>query len=346
MSKDKQSAGDSVTSSSATQTGNAIAPQAAPAGLYPCALPLRAGHLPLRELIELYMSAYSGRDPSRIYRLTWWQAQLGDLQLLQLSDDDIHDALDALANQPARYYAGQDASGNPIHKAKRRPLSPASINRYAASLAAVITWAIKRRIAPKGYVHPCRTIERRTEHNERVRFLSDEERQRLLQACRESRWPMLYLLVLMAMTSGARKGELLALHWQDLDLDRGLAHCGRTKNGDRKTLALVPAVIEECRKFLPAKGAALLFASQRVPQAPFAFEQRWREALAKAKLRNFRFHDLRHTCASMLAQSGATLLEIAEVLGHRQLQVTKRYSHLTTGHKSALVNRVWGELTL
>jgi integrase len=61
-----------------------------------------------------------------------------------------------------------------------------------------------------------------------------------------------------------------------------------------------------------------------------------------ARIRNFRFHDLRHSCASMLAQSGATLLEIGDLPGHRQLQMTKRYSHLASGHKSALVNRVLG----
>ena len=61
-------------------------------------------------------------------------------------------------------------------------------------------------------------------------------------------------------------------------------------------------------------------------------------------MRNFTFHSLRHSCASMLAWNGATLLEIADVLGHRQLQMTKRYAHLATGHKAALVNRVMGDL--
>jgi integrase len=302
---------------------------------------MRAGGLPVADLIDLYMAHYAGRDGTRLQRLTWWSARLGTLALQDVSDDDVHAALEALARQPSTYFAGRDAAGKPIYKARRQALSPATINRYNASIAAVFTWAIKQRIAPKGWIHPCRSVARRTENNEKIRFLSDDERVRLLDACRQSRWPRLYLLVLMAITTGARKSELLALRWQDVDLVRGLAHCGHTKNGDAKALPLLPAVVAALQRFVAAPGA-LVFPSSRDPALPYAFEARWAQALKAARVRNFRFHDLRHTCASMLAQNGATLLEIGDVLGHRQLAMTKRYSHLTTGHKAALVNRVLG----
>ena len=234
----------------AAQTG--LTTSAALAG----GLPLRAGTILLHELINFYMERYDGRDCTRVQRLSWWSAQVGHIQLQYLSDDEVHAALEALASQPSRFYAGKDAG---IYKAKRKPLSPASINRYAASLAAVITWAIKKRIAPKGYIHPCRTIERRREDNERVRFLSDDERSRLLQACQASRWPKLYLLVMMALTTGARKGELLGLRWRDVDLTRRLALCANTKNDDPKSLALTPAVVELLREH-EGKEDELVFA--------------------------------------------------------------------------------------
>lgn len=305
------------------------------------ALPLRAAQLAIGDLIDLYMAHYAGRDETRLQRLTWWKARLGQLALQDLTDDHVHAAVEDLATQHSRYYAGKDADGRPIHRSKRKPLSPATLNRYAASLAAVITWSIKKRIAPKGYVHPVRTIERRPEHNERTRFLDDAECRRLLEACRASSWPRLYVLVLMALTTGARKGELAGLTWRDVDLERAEASVRRTKNGDPRVLPLVPAVVEQLQRF-KAGDSSLVFRSPADPDRVFTFEPKYLEALRAARIKGATFHTLRHSAASMLARNGATLLEIGDLLGHRQLQMTKRYSHLATSHKAALVNRVLG----
>jgi len=304
---------------------------------------MRVGSIAMADLIDLYMTHYAGRDDTRVQRLGWWSVQVGSVALQDLSDDHVHAALEALATQSSRYFAGKDADDKPIYKAKKKALAPATINRYAASLAAVITWSIKRRIAPKGYVHPCRSIERKPEHNEKTRFLSDAERERLLAQCKASTWPRLYALVLMALTTGARKGELLGLKWSDIDFDRSEATVGVTKNGDPRVLPLVPAVLEELAKF-KAGPTVFVFESPRRKGQPFAFELLFKSALAAAKIRGVTFHTLRHSCASILAKNGATLLEIADLLGHRQLQMTKRYSHLATSHKTALVNRVLGEI--
>lgn len=179
-------------------------------------------------------------------------------------------------------------------------------------------------------------------NNEKVRFLSQDERERLLAACKASKWQRLYLLVLLALTTGARKGELLGLRWRDVDIEGAVLHVGRTKNGDPKVLPVVPAALQQLAA-LKGPADALVFASREVPEQPYAFEARWAQALKAAHIRGFRFHDLRHSAASHLAQNGATLLEIADLLGHRQLSMTKRYSHLASGHRSALVNRVMGD---
>lgn len=303
----------------------------------------RDGRVTIRELVHSYMGEYAGRDSSRVQRLDYWVATIGDMPLGDLIDDHVFDALEALATRRGRYFAGHDALGNRILKAKKQRLAPATINRYQAALSALLTWAQRRRIAPRNWMNPCRSLEMRPERNEVVRFLDPQERDSLLTACRSSRWPKLYLLVLMALTTGARRGELEALRWQDIDLERAEASVHRTKNGDRKTLVLVPAAVEELRRHL-GKDRELLFASTRRPDVAFNFEPAWEKALANAGIRSFRFHDLRHSCASALAQSGATLLEIADVLGHRQLSVTKRYSHLASSHKAQLINRVLGDV--
>jgi integrase len=303
----------------------------------------RSGLITISQAIDAYMAAYEGRDESPAQRMAWWQSKIGHLSLIDTDEDHIFYAIEELSSKRPRYYAGKDADGNSIYKAKSKPYTAATLNRYVATMAALFTWCIKKRIAPKGWTNPCKGIEKSPEHNEVVRFLDKNERVALLDACKQSKWPKLYALTLLAQTTGARSGELKRLKWEDIDWERSEAAIHRTKNGDRKTLPLVPTVLQELEKFKAAESK-LVFGSTIKPDTAYHFDWAWREALKQAKIKNFRFHDLRHTCASYLAQNGATLLEIGDVLGHRNLSVTKRYSHLATEHKSALVNRVLGDL--
>lgn len=317
------------------------------AALLPQGLPLRRGDMLVADLIDLYMQHYAGRDTTRAQRLRWWVGQVGAIRLDELSDDHVHASLEALALRPPSYYCGKDANGEPILKAKglarRTTLAPGTINRYQQALAAVVTWSIKRRIAPKGLVHPCRSVERRPENNEKTRFLTADERDRLLTACKASKWPRLYVLVLLALSTGARRGELRGLRWQDVDFEQRVVHVGRSKNGDPKLLPLIPAAVEELQRFV-GKPGELVFASRVLPSVPYGFEERFGQALKAARVRGVTFHTLRHSCASFLAQNGATLLEIGDLLGHRQIAMTRRYSHLAASHRTAQVNRVFGDL--
>ncbi|MDA8108152.1 MAG: site-specific integrase [Betaproteobacteria bacterium] len=300
----------------------------------------------LRELVDAYMAAYAGRDRTRPAVLARWCAALGDRPFATLTDQDVFSGLEAIRTEPARVYKGRDEFDRPIFEFKPKPRTPATVNRYHAALAAVFTWAIKRRLAPRGFEHPCRNVERLPERNAVVRFLSQAELTRLLAACRTSGWPRLYLLVVMAITTGARRSELLALTWGELDTERAIAHVRETKNGHPRALPLTPTVLEELARFrLPTtKPEHCLFPSRGVPTKPRVFEPSWRAALKAAQIERFRFHDLRHSCASYLAQNGASLLEIADVMGHRQLAMVKRYAHLTTDTKAKLVNRILGDI--
>jgi integrase len=128
----------------------------------------------------------------------------------------------------------------------------------------------------------------------------------------------------------------------DVDLERGLAHIKSSKNDQPRALPLVPVVLEELKRLPIARQEACVFPSRGPLDKPRAFQSSWLAALERARIRRFRFHDLRHTCASYLAQNGASLLEIADVMGHRQLAMVRRYAHLTTETKAKLVNRVLG----
>jgi integrase len=301
--------------------------------------------LTLAELADGYFSQYQGRDNTRTQRVGWWTARLGAREASSITDSDVVAALEELARAPARVYAGKDADGQKVFRARAGPRSGATVNRYQVALAALYSWAIKTRRLPKGFEHPCHGIARRREPAGRVRFLSDPEREKLLAACRRSKWRRLYALVLLAITTGARRGELLALTWRDVDLKSGCAYVCTSKNDDRRTLPLTPAAVKELGRFRNRKDQdALVFRSRRRAGEPFAFEMVWRAARDRAGIPELRFHDLRHTCASYLAQQGASLLEIADVLGHRDLKMSRRYAHLTVASKASLVNRILGEI--
>jgi len=173
--------------------------------------------------------------------------------------------------------------------------------------------------------------------------LSSSERKRLLNACRETSWSKLYLLVLTAITTGARRGELLGLRWNDIDFERQTAYVQTTKNGQPKVLPLTNDVVKELTKFRQ-QDSPLIFNSEIKPHKAFCFNKQWRKVLEIAEVEDFTFHCLRHTCASYLAQSGASLLEIADVLGHKQISMTKRYAHLCIDHKEKLINNVMSNI--
>jgi integrase len=310
------------------------------------ALSVRPEALTVQQVIDRYMAQYEGHDPTRTQRLSAWLAMIGEFTLENVDSDLIHVCRNELQTTPPLVFVGLDHLGQQIFKRKRGALkkTTATVNRYMQAISAVFTWVIEQRLCPKSWVHPCRGIKRLPDGIERVRFLDAAERTRLFEAVRASQYPRLYAMTLMAMKTGARRGELLALTWRDVDLDSGIATLGRTKNGDRRTLVLLADVVEALTPFKSSDLDRFVFGSVRSKyQVPTSIDSAWRDAVDRAKIKNFKFHDLRHCCASYMAQAGIPLNVIAEVLGHRKLDMTKRYAHLTTQTKaSAMLTALGG----
>jgi len=271
-----------------------------------------------KNLVDEYLlKEYKGSRPKEQYKkLCYWMEILGEKLIIDITKNDISAGLELLPND----------------------FSNATINRYKAAIGVVFSYACRVFDLPE---NPVRKIPSLPENNKRTRFLSEAERTSLFKACRVSKWDKLYLIVLLAITTGARKGEITKLRWNDIDFDRRTAYVATTKNGQPKVLPLTDSVIKELELF-DSKDSSLIFGSRVKYDAPYCFTKPWKKALEDAEIKDFRFHDLRHSCASYLAQSGASLLEIADVLGHKQISVTKRYAHLCIEHKSSLINRVMG----
>ncbi|GAB4262900.1 MAG: site-specific integrase [Methylomicrobium sp.] len=173
----------------------------------------------------------------------------------------------------------------------------------------------------------------------RVRFLDDDERERLLKACRESDNDYHYLAVILAISTGMRRGELFGLTWRDVDLKAGAIILQETKNGERRRVPITGLALGLLREHAKVRrlDTPLLFPGKTHPDKPISLKTPWTTALKRAEITDFRWHDLRHCTASYLAMNGASLAEIAEVLGHKTLQMVKRYAHLSDGHVSSVV---------
>jgi integrase len=322
---------------------------------------LAGGKKSFAELVRRYREsvmkdAGAASKAVRGHHLTWWDSYFAGCTLAEITPDRVAEARDALAAE--KFTRGK------VQKKKGVEIAPteytragATVNRYLATLSHMFTMAVKEwRLAA---TNPVRDITKKKEGRGRVRFLSDSERDALLAACTQSDWPALHTLVLLAISTGARRGELVNLQWDDVDLRireasidpktgekraaMGHAIVRDTKNGDTRLLPLVGKALEALRS-LKLQGSAKspwVFAQPSGSPGPYQnFDGVWYDAIEAAGIEDFRFHDLRHTTASYLAAQGASLLEIADTLGHRTLSMVKRYAHLAQSHKVSAIEKM------
>lgn len=284
----------------------------------------------VKELAERYAEYVKQRNPKRAewvkMYLDWWLGEIGDYSLSEITKALIVEKRDILLTTPGRNVETR---------------TPATVNRYMTVLSHAFTIAMNEWEWVQD--HPMRRIAKLPEPRGRVRFLNDAERKRLLKACQEVRGAEnLYMLVVLALSTGARHGELINLHWQDVDLKRKAIVLHDTKNKERRVLPLAHHALELVKEKYKSRDIAsdLVFPAPRRPKEAWASRSAWLAALDKAEIKDFRFHDLRHSAASYLAMNGASLSEIAEVLGHKTLAMVKRYSHLSEAHTAKVVERM------
>lgn len=255
-----------------------------------------------------------------------WCAGIGGLPIVQVSATVISEFRDELLRQKTR---------------SKRAFSSATVNRYLATLSHVLTIAANE----WGWIEhsPMPKVTRLREPRGRTRYLSEAERSSLLEACRTSKNDFLYPIVVLAISTGMRRSEILNLRWSDIDFSRERAFLSDTKNGDSRAVHLVGHAKDLIAQFCcEPRQSEYVFPSKNGARI-VDFKRPWKIALKQAAIFDFRFHDLRHCTASYLAMNGATLPEIAEVLGHKTLAMVQRYTHLSDSHVKGVVasmNRV------
>jgi len=256
--------------------------------------------------------------------LNWWTAKIGALSLAEVTPKVVIRYRDEL--HAGTYRAGKQT--------KKR--SGATVIRYMSALSHVFTVAMKEWQWVDD--NPFRKVSKPRAAPGRVRFLTDAERAQLIDACKLSTSSALLDIVVLAISTGMRLNEIRTLRWSDVHLERNWLTLEQTKNGDRRGLPIAGYAFEllTTRYAKRPEGIEFVFPGQKQGR-PVEIKKAWTTALAKAEITNFRFHDLRHSAASYLAMDGASPVEIAAVLGHRTLQMVKRYAHVANDHTSKLV---------
>lgn len=300
------------------------------------ALGSKGSKMTFQDLVDEYTEQWQGKDQFWINRKSFWVNELGSYRLKDLTTDLMRQKLKNF--HQGACVRGNGAKGKTTTLAKTR--SAATVNRHKNTLSGIFKYATQQGYMPD---NPLCRISRLKDPSKKVRYLNDNERTVLLAACQSSEWPRLYLLVMMAMTTGMRKSEILGLRWNAIEFSSGLAKLETSKNGEPRMVPIPSMTLAELKKIREV-GNGLVFPSKSKPDQAFVFKKHWLKALETAHIENFRFHDLRHDFCSQLAMHGAALHEIAELAGHKDLATTRRYTHLSTTHKQNLAERIMGKV--
>jgi len=208
-------------------------------------------------------------------------------------------------------------------------VSPATVNRELACLKHIYT---KAKEWGKVSESPASKVKLLRERNRRLRYLEEEEIKRLYNACSEDLRP----IVAVALNTGMRIGEILSLKWGDIDFRGRIIYIMDSKSGEKREVPLNRTLY------------VALLGVRKHRDSPFVFcgkdgkprkdiRGAFKAALKKAEIEDFRFHDLRHTFASHLVMRGVDIKTVQELLGHKTMEMTLRYSHLSPDHKRRAV---------
>ena len=277
------------------------------------------------DLVDRYIKDVLPTKPKQAVRqkmqLEWWSEKMGVYLLSDVT--------------PALIVQYRNELSTETYRGTQR--SPATVVRYMAALSHAFSIAVNEWEWLED--SPTRKVKNPTESDGRVRYLDDDERAKLLAACKESSNPFLYPCVILALSTGMRQGELMGLKWPDVNLKNNFLILHKTKNGTRRRVPLAGHGLELLREHAKVRrlDTQLLFPGKVHANKPMLLRGAFTAALTAADITDFHWHDLRHCTASYLAMNGASLAEIAEILGHKTLQMVKRYAHLSDGHVSSVI---------
>jgi site-specific recombinase XerD len=242
-------------------------------------------------------------------------------------------------SRPVESIKKNDIVGWLAEQAERRDWAASSRNRWQATFSLIFRVGIDNEKIER---NPAARIRRKTEGGGRVRFLSDEEEVRL-RAAIGRRFKEFLPHFLLSIHTGMRMSEQYGLLWSQIDFERRQIHLPKTKNGDPRTIPLNSVALAALKE-LQGEGKMMksvsVFPSARSGESLQGSRGWFPSALEEAKIEGYTWHCNRHTFASRLVMAGVDLRTVAELLGHRTLQMVMRYSHLAPEHQASAVDRL------
>ena len=212
-------------------------------------------------------------------------------------------------------------------------VTKSTVNREITLMKTMFRLAIDWGLTDANPVTKVRLFSEKDTLKERI--LMPDEEQRLLAACPVHLRP----LVVVALHTGMRRGEILDLRWKQVDLDRGLIRVENTKGGKNRLIPINGILLAEFRALRASQAhSGLVFANPRTRLAFTEVKRSFKSACRAAGIRDLRFHDLRHTFATRLIEAGSDIITVKELLGHFSVRVTQRYTHPSQIQKRLAVN--------
>jgi integrase len=200
--------------------------------------------------------------------------------------------------------------------------SPATVNRMLSVLSKIFSLAVDAEIIES---NPCRRVRKFRINNQRVRVLSCEEERRLFIALGEN--DLVKNIVTIALHTGMRRGEIFNLKWFDVDFSRKTIQVRESKS-DKKRLVPLNLTVRTMLQNLKRKSE-FVFPSPKTGGRLDNIKRSFRRAVKDVEIEDFRFHDLRHTAATRMADAGADAFTLMKILGHSDIRMTSRYTHAT-----------------
>jgi integrase len=262
------------------------------------------GDIPMTKAIELYNEYRDEQDYAALRMVPWAK---------KFKASQADDFARAVIKDMRKKIKGKDGE-------MKQAYADATINRSLATIKKGLTLAWERKLIRENHGARIKVLEL---HNDREIFLTVEQVRSVAQHCTMQ----VQAAIWGALLTGARRGELIKLKAQYIGPD-SLTFVRETTKTKRTRVVPIVDALRPWLEYFP------------LPIGIYAIKSAWQRARIKAGLEHVNFHDLRHSCASILLECGVDLYTIGQILGHANPNTTKRYSHLQIEQKRAALSKL------